>query len=276
MAYDAARRRVVLFGGRDLVGTKNDTWEWDGGYWTEMNDFGPAPRLAHTLVFDSARGRTVCFGGIAHQENPASAFGDTWEWDGQDWTQVADTGPVARYFHAMAYDSDRGRAVLFGGQTGNQFDGDTWEWDGVDWTQISDAGPSARDACTATYDSSRKRLVLFGGESVDSAGEIVVMGDTWEFSAGIWTKVADTGPGSNDSSLMIYDGTKTILFNSKDGTTWTWDGKHWTARQDMGPGFREGPGLAFDSHRKCVVLFGGGRDALLHDTWELFESGLDG
>jgi hypothetical protein len=56
------------------------------------------------MAFDSARGRTVCFGGLATQEDPNSAFGDTWEWDGTDWIQMADTGPVARSFHTMSYD----------------------------------------------------------------------------------------------------------------------------------------------------------------------------
>jgi len=53
-------------------------------------------------------------------------LGDTWEWNGSSWTQVATTGPSARWEHAMAYDSLRGRIVLFAGF--NTLD-DTWEWD---------------------------------------------------------------------------------------------------------------------------------------------------
>jgi hypothetical protein len=44
---------------------------------------------------------------------------------------MADTGPAARSFHAMAYDSDRSRTVLFGGQVTGEFLNDTWEWDGT-------------------------------------------------------------------------------------------------------------------------------------------------
>ena len=34
MAYDAARGRVVLFGGADVDGTPlGDTWTWDGTTW---------------------------------------------------------------------------------------------------------------------------------------------------------------------------------------------------------------------------------------------------
>src|SRR5581483_10661132 len=36
MAYDAARKRVVLFGGAPESGRLlNDTWEWDGRTWTQ-------------------------------------------------------------------------------------------------------------------------------------------------------------------------------------------------------------------------------------------------
>ena len=37
MAYDSARERIVLFGGRtDRSGDLNDTWEWDGRTWTRV------------------------------------------------------------------------------------------------------------------------------------------------------------------------------------------------------------------------------------------------
>jgi len=39
MAYDARRRRAVLFGGHDFgahagVSVFGDTWEWDGNEWS--------------------------------------------------------------------------------------------------------------------------------------------------------------------------------------------------------------------------------------------------
>jgi hypothetical protein len=274
MTYDNVRQRVVLFGGRAGPGESivmNDTWEWDGEYWTQMNDLGPPPRSAHGLVFDSLRKKTVCFGGLARGADPRSAFGDTWEWDGQDWTQMADTGPVARSFHAMAYDSDRGRTVLFGGQIPGDFLNDTWDWDGTEWTQVADTGPSPRDACGATYDTARRRMSLFGGEIVNG-GMVSESGDTWEFDGVAWTQAATTGPGPMGGTAMTYSGTFTVLFNPIDGSTWTWDGKHWTKRQHIGPGSRIGVGVTFDSRRKRAVLFGGIQSGVLrHDTWELFE-----
>jgi hypothetical protein len=89
MTYDSNRQRVVLFGGeqaRPLCSRFKDKWEWDGEYWKQMNDLGPLARSAHTLVFDSIRQRTVCFGGLSNISDSSSAFGDTWEmgWTGLD------------------------------------------------------------------------------------------------------------------------------------------------------------------------------------------------
>jgi hypothetical protein len=40
MAYDAARGRIVLYGGRardnGQVRTLDDMWEWDGARWTRV------------------------------------------------------------------------------------------------------------------------------------------------------------------------------------------------------------------------------------------------
>jgi hypothetical protein len=39
--------------------------------------------------------------------------------------------------HALAYDPERQRAVLFGGGTPTQDFGDTWESDGASWTEVA-------------------------------------------------------------------------------------------------------------------------------------------
>jgi len=52
MAYDSNRSRTVLFGGvgntpqNAAVPFFGDTWEWDGSFWTQMQDIGPAARAA--------------------------------------------------------------------------------------------------------------------------------------------------------------------------------------------------------------------------------------
>jgi hypothetical protein len=172
-----------------------------------------------------------------------SHFDDTWEWDGNEWVQQADTGPSARAHAAMSWDSARQRAVLFGGVGGVTSAlafGDTWEWDGDTWTEETTFGP---DACLAA-------TLVFSGARSDLYGGI--------------QSLAPAPPPE--------------LFSR----TWEWDGKHWTARQDMGPGPRAFHGAAFDTARARVVLFGGASatlnpppaaDKILGDTWEQFQSG---
>lgn len=43
----------------------NDTWEWDGQSWTQVEADGPSPRSDHVMAFDSIRNRTILFGGAA-------------------------------------------------------------------------------------------------------------------------------------------------------------------------------------------------------------------
>jgi hypothetical protein len=53
--------------------------------------------------------------------------------------------------------------------------------------------------------------------------------------------------------------------------TWEWDGTAWHLAATAGPSLRSGHGLAFDSVRSRIVLFGGYSGppyTLLNDTWE--------
>ncbi len=112
MAYDAARQRVVVFGGVDGNGSSlGDTWVWDGSYWTQVAETGPSAREGHSTAYDAVHQEIVLFGG----NDGATQFADTWTWDGVSWTQVAETGPAARTDHAAAYDEGRNVVTLFGG-----------------------------------------------------------------------------------------------------------------------------------------------------------------
>lgn len=73
----------------------------------------PAPNRAadRPWPYDEARACVVLFGGMV----PWECVGDTWEWDGNEWTHRSTIGPNPRHFHAMAYESSRQRVVLFGG-----------------------------------------------------------------------------------------------------------------------------------------------------------------
>jgi hypothetical protein len=279
MAYDPIRKKTVLFGGVGSAASKQfqfgDTWEWDGQYWTQVSEFGPQSRTQLAMAYDFFAQRVLLFGGSTGELGNI-LFADTWHWDGENWTQVADSGPAGRLSHAMASDSARKRVSLFGGEGFSApgktvFFGDTWEWDGEQWTQQEVMGPGPRRLHCMTYDVTRGRLVLFGG-----FGDSGFSGETWEWDSSLWARKADIGPGPLGSAAMAYDGAESVLFGGQNsvsaflGNTWSWDGKFWTQRQDMGPSPRYGHAIAYDQARSVYVLFGGDDGTnFLADTWEL-------
>ncbi len=137
LAYDAARARTLLFG------AFTDTALWDGNTWVYPAPpvQPPQPRAGTAMAYDSVRDVTVLFGGGDPVFGPPQ--GDTWEWDGAQWTQRATSGPAPRAFHRMAFDAVRGVTVLYGGEgAGAASLIDTWEWDGQSWTGPLADGPA--------------------------------------------------------------------------------------------------------------------------------------
>jgi hypothetical protein len=220
------------------------------------------------MAYDSVRGRTVLFGG----SGIGGFFGDTWEWDGANWVQVATTGPSARAAHATAYESQRGRTVMFGGHDSTGMLGDTWEWDGAAWLpQIFASGPAPRFTHAMAYDSQRGRTVLFGGNNPG-----VLYGDSWEWDGIAWTQMSNTGPVARWLHAMAYDSQRgrTVMFGGGNysgllSDTWEWDGTAWTQVATTGPSPRWTHAMAHDSQRGRTVLFGGdGNNGNPGDTWE--------
>jgi hypothetical protein len=187
-----------------------------------------------------------------------------------DWTQVTTAiNPSARHEHAMAYDSARGRVVMFGGSFQPN---ETWEYDGVNWTQVTTASsPSARYAPAMVYDSVRGKVVMFGGV----AGNW--LNDTWEYDGVNWTQVTTaSSPSARFGHAMVYDSVrgKVVMFGGYAGNwlndTWEYDGASWTqVTTASSPNARDSHAMVYDSGRGKVVLFGGGGIAGLgNDTWE--------
>jgi hypothetical protein len=279
MAFDAARSRVLLFGGQEpSTGfSLGDTWEWDGTAWAARAPTTlPPGRQEHALAFEPARGRTLLYGGFQSRgiHRGGTYLDDTWEWDGTDWTAQAPTMiPQARADHALATDTVRGRVVLFGGigPAGRStiILGDTWEWDGTDWIPVAPPqSPSARLGHALAFDPGRARAVLFGGTD-----NLATFGDTWEWDGTNWTDRAPAlAPPARTAHALAFDIARgrAVLFGGTAASsglladTWEWNGATWVERTPaLGPPARAGHALAFDAARGQVVLFGGG----LGETW---------
>jgi hypothetical protein len=140
IAYDADRRRVVLFGGGIRSGGADETWEWDGQTWRKIESAKTEPRYNSTMVYDRSRKKIVRFGGW----DGTKRVSETWEYDGKTWIKLEIESPEARNHTMMVYDAARGKIVLFGGHNGDFVFGDTWEFDGRKWQKIIAAEPQKR------------------------------------------------------------------------------------------------------------------------------------
>lgn len=191
MCYDQARDRVVLFGGSTSNASPNDTWEFDGLNWARaLPTNSPPSREEMVLEYDAQRGRSVLFGGRDPVSN--QPLGDTWEFDGVDWTAAQPTNsPTARHRCAAGYDGTRERLVIYGGFDGSNLLTETWEYyAGGTWTQVSvGPGTTLSTEMYAAFDTTRNVFVTFGGVGSSFSNE------TWEYAGAPTARFTTLGQG---------------------------------------------------------------------------------
>lgn len=304
MAYDSDLKRIVVFGGRGAASGPHfgDLWEWDTmkGAWNQRTPGGcfptsscPFDRAQPAMFYDTVRKKTVMFGGW----QPGAGFyhPEHWEWDGlaQTWTNRQLTvQPSARFGAAVAWDSARGRAVLFGGfdeLTGRRQD--TWEWDAQTqtWMDRTPAGtkPTVRHSALMAFDSVRGKTILYSGNTgtgLPTAGTWVDETWEWDGTAGTWTRITAPAESSTQWSSgytnMAFDPVlnKIVLYyywnyiwtftaGATPGTgTWANVSSMATKVDSALPGYYN-PGIVYDAGRQMVVVFGGQSSG--RSLWEL-------
>ena len=314
MVYEKGMGKILLFGGgqsdpssADGTGISlslGDIWEYDPAnhaWKASAVTVAPKARYDFGMVWDSGRSRAVLFGGM--QMDLAGAPGvpkqDTWEWDPATpaWTERTTAGvkPSPRYGHAMAFDGNRGKMLVFGGSDINTEGGslnDLWELNPTtgSWTERmtgdANAIPSARMWASLISDDSSGLLELMGGgqlpEALPSRG-------VWELDPVKPVFVDRTDPSDipspRESYAMAYNPStgKTYLFGGWGNgqypldDLWQWDGQLWAeVAVDGRPPGRSDAAMAYDPIRKSLILFGGvcnaGAIGYCDDTWE-FSSG---
>lgn len=199
MAYDSARKVVVLYGGDTKPAGATDsylsgeTWEYavQTRVWTlrAMEGSGPRSMEGVGLAYDAKNGRTVLFGGAYGLYQYSN---ETWTWNGSAWTKLTTTGvPNPRAYFGMAYDANRGVVAISGGETNAglfQALGDLWELDGSTWRNrtLAVGNPSGRSNNALVYDAGRKLILNFGGlqnNTMDASGEL------WGWDGTAWSQL---------------------------------------------------------------------------------------
>jgi hypothetical protein len=241
-AYDAATHTALLFGGTNGNSIYGDTLTWDGTWTPMFPASSPSPRQGPAVAFDGAAGNVVLFGGSPTVPvGTGTAFGDTWTWDGIDWTQqFPPVSPPARVWSNMVFDPVTKTVLLFGGTNtpgGDDSFSDTWTWDGLTktWTELSPAShPSGRTMNPLVYDAANGTVLLFGGVT----SNLTPLNDTWTWNGIDWNRRLPTAsPAPRNGPSLAYDATLGAagLFGGAVGVccsdnlndTWTWNGANW-------------------------------------------------
>lgn len=254
MAYDRARGRLVMFGGKKRQNfLLNDVWEFDGQTWeqiTPANGVTPPASYGAQLVYDTTREEMLLLPGKIGLTQQHTIY----TWDGAIWQekpqQIYQPWKDQRDYDA-AYDEKRGRLVLY--QQGQYLteNSETWEFDGTSWSNIHSGGMGNRSSTALAYDPFRGGVVLYGGSRYNPYGGSLTEGDTWFFD-GAWKQLSPVGePGGRAGHCLAYDHARGRMV--VDDVAWpVGNGKRFELRAvaapNRAPGFKKTVGKKYTLH----------------------------
>lgn len=288
MAFDAGRKRMVLFGGtpsgRSAFG---DTWEWDGEKWTPvLPAVSPPPRSHGGMVYDAARGKLVLFGGFDGRKS----LNDLWEYDGTTWSQVTagGTAPSERCGFVMAFDPRRAAIVVAGGSNLDVPPGltetatptlDTWELKSNTWSQVTAAVTPPELAGVFIDNGDPHALMAYYKDSLFIAyakTEVATTNKTFQYNGatGTWSDLNTSAPGLRTSAVLASDPTTSsvLLYGGYDETTgigatttWRFASGDWTnvTATEVRPPMVNLAATAYDPLHHRTWVFGGATNGSL-------------
>ncbi len=288
MAYDERRDRVVLFGGLDAsdAGTLNDTWEFDGLTWARSTPLhAPSRRQNSGLAYDPLSQKVVLYSGTRPLaagrdaglgEATLEQIGDTWEWDGTDWTQRLPEAVTVPFFDgrpSLTFDPSRMKLVAAN-------DTSLLEWSGSQWTVVTDV--TAFEDGVLVFGPTDALFVIMRTVTSSDVGETNVRKCVARSCSTLKINTPLT-PVRAFATIAYHPGLGPLVlfggrtakysrdrYNSDLSDTWAWDGRDWLQLSPRGvpPAPRRAAAMAYDSKRARLVLFGGRTpDSFFDDTW---------
>lgn len=272
---------LVMYSGtetRHYVGTSYSTIS------TPAAPAGPSlDRQFHAATYDASRARVVIFGGASGLQYR----GETWEYApaAQTWAQGALGASHApdQYRGAATFDTNRGRLIVFGGDTRSDPVGnETWEFDGNNWQRITiGATPPERRLHAMAFHEERNVAVMFSGGSAPNDTCLYRAATGWACST------PTNSPVGRFFHTMAYDPARqvVVMFGGGDGSStmlqdvWEHDGttnsNAWVNKTpalipENWPARRRSARMAWDASRQKVVMFGGydqTQQIVYGDTW---------
>ncbi|MFN0149781.1 MAG: kelch repeat-containing protein [bacterium] len=184
--YDPLRGRMILFGGLDDGGARNDTWSLSlsgEAVWKALAParIPPSPRSGHSAAYDGARDRLIIFGG------PGSTASDTWALEFDPTTGLPGVEPATP------------RALMVGAAIPNPF---------VTKTRVKLSLPESARVSSCVYDVSG-RVVRTLAEGIAPSGESEISWDGRDdrgrpVSRGLYLLQVRSGTASSVRRVVRY------------------------------------------------------------------------
>ncbi|MCI4362715.1 MAG: PKD domain-containing protein [Thermoplasmata archaeon] len=293
LVFDPLDNAVVLFGGLGCPGvgvcssgTRNETWEYSGGTWTQLRPAtAPSFRNGAGIAFDAADRYVLLFGG--GNTSTGAVLNDTWNFSGGNWNRIATSpSPPPRLEPAMTYDSEDSIVLLFGGfAAASTLLSDTWEFAAGHWSHLTPAlSPFGRASAGMVDDRADRGVLLFGGIGHPGASYIA-LNDTWSFAAGNWTEsLPVVAPSARYSFAMSYDASQQLVLlwggvlqsAGVSGETWEFHSGAWTELYPpASPIAASGVAMTFDDRDAYSLMVGDGLNGFGQGAaWALEFTGL--
>lgn len=216
MVYDSKRARVLLFGGRQESNVLrgqftllDDMWQWRNDDWQRVEIQTPPGRQFADMAYDRVRDRVVLFGGYRFTADGKTIdpLYDTWEFDGESWTEVQGTGNGPKVDKPLlTYDAARDMTLLVGIDA--EFNTLMYRWDAEakTWQKMTpETLPPCAHESTLVYQQHNQSVLLTGGLCADSG----FVDEVWEWNGETWTKIDAKLNGFNvtrtSGSAYAYD-----------------------------------------------------------------------
>jgi N-acetylneuraminic acid mutarotase len=303
MAFDERLGEFVLFGSDDVYwAPKGKVWTYNltTEKWTDMRswDTSGVPQwlvstsVSYSMVYDNLHGMIIAFGSEMNSSGGFDPVTWTYNLSNNQWTKKNPSGmPPVRLSFSMAFDRDRGEAIIFGGHIMTRWGddeipphfNDTWAYNlsTNTWSNKTPANsPPGLCNHSMVYDSANKVFVLFGGRNDTLSNE------TWTYNptTNNWNKMNPiTAPSPRQYSSMVYDPVKkqTLLYG---GSTPTSSNEMWSYNYTndtwiiLTPAVRPpalaGTCMGYDGIHDKIILYGGASNygyfpgKYLVDTWK--------
>jgi hypothetical protein len=223
------------------------------------------------MAYDAPNRVIVLYGGLVQDQNEGREAGDTWTWNGSDWTEVGPLdGPPGDRDGPRMVSTPEG-PLLFGGRISNlKYYRDLWRWDGKTWVAEAPAHPPAgRSSAAVAYDPDHGSLFVFGGTGVNAGAgpgaQGTPLGDAWLAAGGEWVQVlvpgsppalsfADAHWDPTNKRVLVMFG---IVCPKPVNDSWAWESNAaWSHTASVSVPARWGAAAADDGAGN-VLVFGG-------------------